>query len=64
MTPPLDRCWSAVVKVVQKLYKDSEATHKDVCAALGIPAKGNAFHLSLIRSGSEPGSFTVTRPGA
>ncbi|MCH9728733.1 MAG: hypothetical protein K0U84_03450 [Actinomycetia bacterium] len=56
----VERCWPSVVTVAQQLYRTGEVFHADVCAALGIPATGNSLHLSLIRSGAAPGSFTVT----
>lgn len=58
----LDRCWGSIVTVAQQLFRDGEADHRDVCAALSIPAKDNGFHLAHIRGGKAPGSFTVT-PG-
>lgn len=35
--PLLDRCWPAVVRVAQQLFTTGEATHDDVCKALGLP---------------------------
>ncbi len=35
--PLLDRAWPAVVRVAQQLFTSGEATHDDVCAALGLP---------------------------
>jgi hypothetical protein len=58
--PLLERCWPAVVKVAQQLFRTGEIFHEDVCAALEIPPDDNGHHLALIRSGSVPGSFTVT----
>jgi hypothetical protein len=58
--PLLERCWPAVVKVAQQLFATGEVFHADVCAALEIPPDDNGHHLALIRSGSVPGSFTVT----
>jgi hypothetical protein len=43
------------------LYKDGEVRHENVRAALSIPVDDNATHIALIRNGSVPGSFTVTR---
>jgi len=39
------------------------ANHADVCAALGLTDDGGpgSVELALIRSGSVPGAFTVTR---
>ena len=62
VVPLLERCWPAIVKVAQQLFRDGEVRHEDVCAALQIPAGDNGHHLALIRSGCVPGSFTVTRP--
>lgn len=56
----LTRCWSSVIVVAQQLHRTGEVRHEHVCAALSIPPRGNAHHLSLLRSGSVPGSFTVT----
>lgn len=58
----MDRCWSPVVTLAQKLHSDREIHHEDVCSALGIPINDNGHHLSLIRGGAPPGSFAVTPP--
>ena len=59
----LTRCWSPVVTVAKKLFRDGEVGHDDVCAALGLSDEGGpgSFELALIRSGSAPGTFTVSR---
>jgi hypothetical protein len=62
VVPLLQRCWPSVIALARKLIRSGEARHADVCAALRIPAEDNGFHLSLIRSGSKPGSFSVTPP--
>jgi hypothetical protein len=59
----LDRCWPAVVDVAKQLHRSGNAIHGDVTRALGIPLAANAHHLSLIRSGYAPRSFTVSGPG-
>lgn len=56
----LTRCWPAVIAVAVQLHRTGEVSHENVCSALSIPPRGNLHHLSLIRSGSAPGSFTVT----
>ena len=61
IVPLLGRCWPAICEVAAKLWRDSEARHNDICAALGITAKDNGHELALIRSGCAPGSFKVTR---
>jgi hypothetical protein len=63
VVPLLERCWPSVVKVAQKLVRDGEVRHEDVCEALGLTDDGGpgSLELALIRSGSAPGSFTVTR---
>jgi hypothetical protein len=53
------RCWAPVIDVAKQLYREGEVRHSDVCAALAIPEVDNGFHLSLIHSGSVPGTFTV-----
>jgi hypothetical protein len=58
--PLLERCWPAIVKVAQMLFRDGEIRHEHVCKALQIPTKDNGHHLALIRSGCTLGSFTVT----
>lgn len=60
--PLLERCWPSVTRLASQLYLSGEVRNADVCAALGIPEHDNGFELSLIRSGSAPGSFSVTRP--
>ncbi len=60
--PLLERCWASVTKLAGLLYASGEVRNADVCAALGIPEHDNGMELSLIRSGSAPGTFTVTRP--
>lgn len=35
--PLLNRTWGAVVKVAQQLHQTGEASHDDVCRALGLP---------------------------
>lgn len=57
----IDRCWSSIVTVAQKLHLDGEARHEHVCAALGLSDRGGpgSFELALIRSGAVPGSFTT-----
>jgi hypothetical protein len=64
VVPLLERCWPSVAQLAAQLWTNSEVRHEHVCAALQIPERDNGFHLSLIRSGSAPGSFTVTRSTA
>ncbi len=65
VVPLLERCWPAVETVAQKLFKDNCVEHKDVVAALGLSADAEtrSVELALIRSGSAPGTFTVTAAG-
>lgn len=56
----MNRCWSPVVTLAQKLHRDGEIHHEDVCSALDIPVNGHGHHLSLIRGGATPGDFSVT----
>ncbi|MCV7223640.1 M50 family metallopeptidase [Mycolicibacterium elephantis] len=53
LTGLLTRCWPGVVRVAQKLHRDGEATHADVCAALGITDGGGpgSVQLANIRAG-------------
>ena len=62
ITPLLERCWTSICEVAAQLHRQGDVRHDDVTAALGIPAKDNGHELALIRGGSAPGSFTVTRP--
>lgn len=64
VVPLIERCWGAVMTVAQKLFRDGCVTHKDVCAALGLSPdpETRGIELAMIRSGSTPGSFSVTRP--
>ena len=63
ITPLLMRCWPAICAVAAKLWRDSEIGHADVCAALGLTDGGGpgSLELAMIRNGSAPGTFTVTR---
>ena len=61
VVPLLERCWPSIRTLAAQMWRDSEVRHADVCAALGIPPQDNGFELALIRSGSAPGTFTVTR---
>jgi hypothetical protein len=61
--PVVLRCWPAIGEVATALALGEEITHADVSAALGLTDCGGpgSFELALIRSGSAPGAFTVTR---
>jgi hypothetical protein len=63
VVPLLQRCWPSIKTVTTKLFHDGQVGHNDVCAALGLSDDGGpcSFELALIRSGSAPGTFTVTR---
>jgi len=46
----------------RSLWRDSKARHDDVCAALSLTDRGpGSVELAMVRSGSAPGKFTVTR---
>lgn len=52
--PPLiDRAWPAVVRVAQQLFSTGEATHDDVCKALGITDGGgpSSSQLASLKAG-------------
>jgi hypothetical protein len=57
------RCWPAVGQLATRLVCDGPVGHADVCAALGLTDDGEpgSVALAMIRSGSAPGTFTVTR---
>lgn len=59
----MERCYPAVKSLAKTLYFKGEASHADVCAALGLTDDGGpgSLGLAIIRCGSAPGSFTVTR---
>lgn len=59
----MSRCWPSVLTLAIRLFRGDELRHSDVTDALGIPAKGNGFHRSLIRSGATPGAFNVSGAG-
>lgn len=53
--PLLNRAWGSVVKVAQQLHRSGEASHDDVCAALGLP-KGDrggpgSTHVAFLTAG-------------
>ena len=66
VVPVLERCWEAVIAAARQLHTEGEIGHADVCAALGLTDGGGpgSIELAMIRSGSRPGSFTITRPAA
>lgn len=51
--PLLERAWPAVINLAKKIHGDGEATHDDVCKALGITDGGGpgSFDLACLRSG-------------
>ncbi|BBZ64515.1 hypothetical protein [Mycolicibacterium monacense] len=51
--PLLDRAWPAVVRVAQQLFTSGEATHDDVCKALGITDGGGtgSSQIASLRAG-------------
>lgn len=53
VVPMLERCWPAVVTLARRLFRDSEAGHDDVLAALGVTDGGGpgSFQLANIRAG-------------
>ncbi|MCP9271148.1 hypothetical protein [Mycolicibacterium arenosum] len=53
VTPLIERTWPAVMRVARRLYDTGEATHADVCAALGITDGGGptSAQLAGLRSG-------------
>jgi hypothetical protein len=65
VVPLVERCWPAVTTVALKLFKDGAVKNADVLAALGLSADDEVrgIELAMIRSGSAPGSFTVSPRG-
>lgn len=51
--PLLDRAWPAVVRVAQQLFITGEATHDDVCKALGVTDGGGtgSSQIASLRAG-------------
>lgn len=51
--PLLDRGWPAVVRVAQQLFATGEATHDDVCKALGVTDGGGpcSSQIASLRAG-------------
>ncbi|MCV7368529.1 hypothetical protein CRI77_22420 [Mycolicibacterium duvalii] len=51
--PVIERCWPAVIRVAQQLYRTGEALHTDVCAALDITDGGGptSSQLAGLRAG-------------
>jgi len=65
IVPLLERCWPSVATLAAKLHEHGQVSHSDVLAALRLSDDPGtrAVETSMIRSGAEPGSFTVSRPG-
>jgi hypothetical protein len=53
ITPLVERCWPAVVRVAQQLHREGEVFQKDVLAALGITDGGGrtSVQLASLRTG-------------
>lgn len=51
--PLLDRAWPAVVNLARKIHVEGEATHDDVCKALGITDGGGtgSSQIASLRAG-------------
>lgn len=51
--PLLERAWPAVMNLARKIHVDGEATHDDVCKALGITDGGGpgSSHLASLKAG-------------
>ncbi|CAJ1498847.1 hypothetical protein [[Mycobacterium] burgundiense] len=51
--PLLERAWPAVINLAKKIHVDGEATHDDVCKALGITDSGGpgSSQLASLRAG-------------
>ncbi|EFG74823.1 hypothetical protein HMPREF0591_5263 [Mycobacterium parascrofulaceum ATCC BAA-614] len=56
VTPLIERTWPAVMRVARRLYDTGEATHADVCAALGLTDDGGpgSVQLANLRAGMRP----------
>ena len=65
ITPLLERCWPSVAELAVRLHQHGKVSHADVLAALRLSAddQTRALVVSMIRSGAEPGSFTVSGRG-
>ncbi len=63
VVPLLERCWPAVKVLTKTLYFNGRGGHADVTAALGLPDEGGpgSLGLAMIRSGSGPNTFRVSR---
>ena len=63
--PLITRTWPSIAELATRLTKHGSIDHKDVLTALSIPAGASpdvvAHYAASIRSGSVPGSFTITR---
>ncbi|UAK38815.1 M50 family metallopeptidase [Gordonia bronchialis] len=60
-------CWASISLLANRVYTNGSATQADVDAALQIPCDdedGRGAALAAIRSGSAPGSFTITPVGS
>ncbi len=56
----LERTWPAIITAARQLHRDGEIDHHDVLAALQLTEQTAPMGLAAIRSGSTPGSFTIT----
>lgn len=61
--PLVVRCWPSIEELAARLSREGQIRHTDVLAALSIPSPElTAQHVAAIRSGSDPGTFTITPP--
>ncbi len=56
----LARCWPSVLSLAARIYSNGEVDHLAVLEALGLDRDTSAFGLASIRSGSAPGSFSIS----
>lgn len=64
VVPLLERCWPSIAELAERLHKHGSVSQTDVLAALRLSADPatRTLEVSMIRSGAEPGTFSVTRP--
>ncbi|MCA4726887.1 hypothetical protein [Mycolicibacterium fortuitum] len=59
--PLVRRCWGPIVNLALELEQGNAIQHRDVLAALGIPAADETeAYAAAIRGGQTPGTFALT----
>lgn len=61
MLPLVLRCWPAVARLAHQLNVGTPVAHEQVCAAMGMPTRGNEMQRhAILQGGTVPRTLTPT----